>query len=76
MKRFILILVAFFSMAPAILWAGSNPARQYEQQRNTESPADGVWHVYDKNGNFISSNSKDSTGQSVDQSALRKYLFI
>ncbi len=43
----LLVFVSSNALAQAI-----NPARQYEQKRNTESPADGVWYVYDREGNL------------------------
>jgi antitoxin component YwqK of YwqJK toxin-antitoxin module len=33
-------------------YAQSNPAREAAQKRGTQTPADGVWYVYDKNGNL------------------------
>src|ERR1700722_15429908 len=29
------------------------PARMYEQSRGTQSPVEGVWHVYDRSGNLL-----------------------
>ncbi|MBI3602786.1 MAG: toxin-antitoxin system YwqK family antitoxin [Candidatus Omnitrophica bacterium] len=43
----LLLLITALAYAQAV-----NPARQYEQQRNTQSPAYGVWHVYDRYGNL------------------------
>lgn len=44
---FFLVFISNVVFAQAV-----NPARQYEQQRDSQSPADGVWYVYDKNGNL------------------------
>ena len=44
----VMLLLAFISstaFAQAV-----NPARAYEQKRETETPADGVWYVYDRQG--------------------------
>jgi hypothetical protein len=43
------ILLGTISLASA---QAVNPARTYEQQRNSQPPADGVWHVYDRSGNL------------------------
>ncbi len=43
----ILLLLSFSAFAQA-----TNPARTYEQQRDSQPPADGVWHVYDRAGNL------------------------
>ena len=46
----ILILLA---VAPNFVFAQSvNPARQAAQQRGTQAPADGIWYVYDRQGNL------------------------
>ena len=34
-------------------YAESNPAREAAQKRGTQTPADGVWYVYDRNGNLL-----------------------
>lgn len=50
------VLLSFVMIALAASTAFAqavNPARTYEQQRNSQSPADGVWHVFDKNGNLL-----------------------
>lgn len=30
-----------------------NPARMYEQARGTQTPVEGVWHAYDRNGKLL-----------------------
>ncbi len=51
MKKSVLAVLLLLIAAP--VWAISNPARQAAQQRGTESPADGVWYVYDRNGALL-----------------------
>ncbi|MDE2009446.1 MAG: toxin-antitoxin system YwqK family antitoxin [Candidatus Omnitrophica bacterium] len=48
-------LLALFMAASPWCFAQSviNPARLYEQARGTQSPVDGVWHVYDRNGHLL-----------------------
>jgi hypothetical protein len=47
-------LLAFVMIAAPVCFAQSvNPARMYEQSRGTQSPVEGVWHVYDRNGNLL-----------------------
>jgi len=47
-------LLALLIMAIPLSFAQSvNPARQYEQSRGTQSPVEGVWHVYDRQGNIL-----------------------
>ncbi len=43
----VLMLVSSLVFAQAV-----NPAREYERRRNSEAPADGVWYVYDREGNL------------------------
>src|ERR1700690_1250980 len=44
----LLMITATLSFAQSI-----NPARMYEQARGTESPVEGVWHVYDRQGRLL-----------------------
>ena len=37
---------------PSVFAQATNPAREYEQSRGTQPPVDGVWHVYDRDGNL------------------------
>lgn len=53
MRKVGLVLMMSLALTQSPVWAASNPARQYEMQRGTESPADGIWHVYDRNGNLV-----------------------
>ena len=48
-------LLAFLIIAAPLSFAqvNINPARIYEQQRGTQPPVEGVWHVYDRNGNLL-----------------------
>jgi len=47
-------LLAFLLMAAPLSFAQSiNPSRMYEQSRGTQSPVEGVWHVYDRQGNLL-----------------------
>ena len=52
MKKAGLFLIMLIAVATPV-WAISNPARQYEQQRGTEAPADGIWRVYDRNNMLL-----------------------
>jgi antitoxin component YwqK of YwqJK toxin-antitoxin module len=49
MKSFYLML-AILLVLTANGFAQSNPAREAAAKRGTQSPADGVWYVYDRNG--------------------------
>jgi len=53
--RLILGLLALFIISAPMCFAqvSINPARIYEQQRGTQPPVEGVWHVYDRNGNLL-----------------------
>jgi antitoxin component YwqK of YwqJK toxin-antitoxin module len=46
-------LLALLIVAVPLSFAQINPARMYEQQRGTQSPVEGVWHVYDRNGKLL-----------------------
>ena len=47
--RIYLGLLALLMVATPVVFAQNvNPARIYEQSRGTQSPVEGVWHVYDR----------------------------
>ncbi len=47
-------LLALLMIAAPLSFAQSvNPARLYEQSRGTQSPVEGVWHVYDRQGRLL-----------------------
>ena len=50
-----LSLLMFLTMTASMGFAQQNinPARLYEQQRGTQPPVEGVWHVYDRNGKLL-----------------------
>src|SRR5277367_3054090 len=52
MKIFLGLLTLLMIAAP-LSFAQVNPSRLYEQQRGTQSPVEGVWHVYDRQGNLL-----------------------
>jgi antitoxin component YwqK of YwqJK toxin-antitoxin module len=39
--------------APLSFAQSVNPAQLYEQQRGTQPPVQGVWHVYDRDGHLL-----------------------
>ena len=67
MKIFIALLA--FSMITATFSFAQNvsPARLYEQQRGTQSPVEGVWHVYDRNGNLLREENYENYDEYVDE---------
>jgi len=47
-------LLTLLMIASPLCFAQSvNPARLYEQSRGTQSPVEGVWHVYDRQGRLL-----------------------
>src|SRR5476649_2048477 len=47
-------LLTLLMIASPLTFAQSvNPARLYEQSRGTQSPVEGVWHVYDRSGRLL-----------------------
>jgi len=53
MKIFLGLLVLLMIAAPLSFAQNINPARMYEQQRGTQSPVEGVWHVYARQGYLL-----------------------
>jgi len=53
MKIFLGLLVLLIFASPLCFAQNVNPARIYEQNRGTQPPVQGVWHVYDRNGNLL-----------------------
>ena len=53
MKIFLGLLAILMMAAPVCFAQSVNPARMYEQSRGTTSPVEGVWHVYDRQGNLL-----------------------
>src|ERR1700691_3577161 len=53
MKIFFGLLALLMVSAPLSFAQTVNPDRLYEQQRGTQSPVEGVWHVYDRSGNLL-----------------------
>jgi len=53
MKIFFSLLALLMVTAPVSFAQSVNPARMYEQQRGTQSPVEGVWHVYDRQGRLL-----------------------
>lgn len=52
MRKVFLALFLTMSLVQ-VAQATSNPAREVAQKRGTESPADGPWDVYDRNGALL-----------------------
>jgi len=47
-------LLAFLMITAPVCFSQSiSPARMYEQSRGTQSPVEGVWHVYDRQGRLL-----------------------
>src|ERR1700733_10092548 len=53
MKIYLGLLALLIIAAPVSFAQSINPARLYEQQRGTQPPVEGVWHVYDRQGNLL-----------------------
>ena len=53
MKIYLGLLIALTMALPVAFAQNVNPARIYEQQRGTQPPVEGVWHVYDRNGKLL-----------------------
>jgi antitoxin component YwqK of YwqJK toxin-antitoxin module len=52
MKIYLGLLTLLMIASPSFA-QNVNPARIYEQNRGTQPPVQGVWHVYDRNGNLL-----------------------
>jgi hypothetical protein len=52
MTKVLLSFIVLLTASSTVFAQAVNPARTYEQQRNSQPPADGSWHVYDRNGNL------------------------
>ncbi len=53
MRIYLGLLALSMTLAPLSYAQSINPARMYEQQRGTQSPVEGVWHVYDRQGHLL-----------------------
>src|SRR5580704_16694106 len=53
MRIYLGLLVVLIITAPLSFAQSVNPARLYEQSRGTQSPVEGVWHVYDRQGRLL-----------------------
>lgn len=53
MKSYFGLLILLVIAPPSIFAQNVNPARMYEQQRGTQSPVEGGWHVYDRQGRLL-----------------------
>src|SRR5476651_1746391 len=53
MKIYLGLLTFVMIAAPLSFAQSVNPARMYEQSRGTQSPVEGVWHVYDRLGHLL-----------------------
>jgi len=53
MKIYLGLLALLIITAPLSFAQNINPAQIYEQARGTQPPVQGVWHVYDKQGNLL-----------------------
>ena len=53
MKITFSLMALLMILAPVCFAQSVNPARLYEQSRGTQTPVEGVWHVYDRQGNIL-----------------------
>ncbi|MBF0511892.1 MAG: toxin-antitoxin system YwqK family antitoxin [Candidatus Omnitrophica bacterium] len=53
MKIYIWLLALLMIPASSGFAQNVNPARMYEEQRGTQTPVEGVWHVYDRQGKLL-----------------------